>query len=151
MKIRALLTTLSLATLATAAQAQWIGAQPGVVTAAPGAAITAAFTLTASAAYNSPSGEVATYDVAAPSVVWQTVAPSAVSLTVSDSTIDIFTYAPYGNLISNSDSPIVIDVHLTVPSNAVAGTTYLGTVYEPLAGNRPSTKNVVGTIAVLVN
>jgi len=154
MKIKALLPILSIAALTTAAQAQWLASQPGVVTANPGAAVSVTFALVGT----SVSYTTGAYNLSNPVVAWKTVQPSSVSLSVSEPAVIIddviYDSINYGDFVfGNPDGTTpIVTINLTVPSGAPAGTTYLGTVYEPVA---PSThcnaSNVVGTIAVYVN
>ncbi len=145
MKIRTLLTVLSLATLATAAQAQWIAVQPGTVYGNAGETVTATYNLYGSSYYGA-----GTYTVATPCVAWLGAAPSAVSASVTDNSILVDYYPHYGYLIDNDDD-VNITVTLTIPAGAVSGTSYSGTVYEPLVGTRAAYKNSVGNIVVTVN
>jgi hypothetical protein len=66
MKVFTLLTALTITTIATAAQAQWIASQPSALTIAPGARVVAPFGLIGSVNYTT-----GVYNVAAPIVVWQ--------------------------------------------------------------------------------
>jgi len=145
MKIRTLVTVLSIATLATAAQAQWIATQPGTITAAPGTLASGTFELTGSSSYTT-----GTYDVGTPVVEWYGTPPPSPDVTVSQSTVDIFTYLTYGNFVVN-ETPVLVTINFTVPANATAGTTYQGTVYEPLTGDGATQQTLLGTFVVKVN
>lgn len=154
MKINALLPILSIAALTTAAQAQWLSSQPGIVTANAGAAVSASFNLVGSEV----SYASGTYTLSAPLVVWVTAHPFTPTVTVSGSAVVIddviYNDINYGDFVfaNPSGAAVTVTVSFTVPSNAVSGTTYLGTVYEPVApSTRANVNNTVGTIAVAVN
>ena len=154
MKIKALLPILSIAALTTAAQAQWLASQPGVVTANAGSAVSASFALVGT----SVSYASGTYTLSPPAVVWITAHPFTPTITVSSSAVVIddviYNDINYGDFVfaNPSGASVAVTVSFTVPSNAVSGTTYLGTVYEPVAPTtRCNASNIVGTIAVQVN
>jgi len=154
MKIKALLPILSIAALTTAAQAQWLASQPGVVTANPGAAVSASFALVGTSVNYSTGA----YNLSPPCVVWVTAHPFTPTITISEPAVVIddviYNSINYGDFVfGNPDGATpTVTVSFTVPANAVAGTTYLGTVYEPVApATRANVNNAVGTIAVYVN
>jgi hypothetical protein len=144
MKMSSLFAVLSLVTLTTAAHAQWSASQPGTVYAAPGSVATGSFQLYESSLATSD------YSVGTPVVEWATTPPPSPDLTVSQSTVDVYDYPPYGNFVINEE-PVVVTFSFTVPVNATVGTQYLGTAYLPLAGHGPTTATLLGTVAVVVN